>query len=171
VGVRLLELSGEREAAAEWPVKYARIGLPYIGPLAERLREFEADRTRYPALLDFYPRLIEEIETLARAGAAAIPFQASAWFFRSGARIRSWLRAEPPGAGAAWQGRWKDAVGRGSPLGRARSCWHPAGNWWLERRLASFASAAARPGSLRRGPGNLRPSTEARPGQRANDQS
>ncbi|MCR4295432.1 MAG: DUF4932 domain-containing protein, partial [Elusimicrobia bacterium] len=65
VGARLLELHGEAEFAREWPVKYARIGLPYMGPLIEKLKVYEADRKRYPTLESFYPALLETIEDLA----------------------------------------------------------------------------------------------------------
>ncbi|MDP3540993.1 MAG: DUF4932 domain-containing protein [Elusimicrobiota bacterium] len=74
-GARMLALSGEEEAAAEWPVKYARIGLPHLSPLVERLRDYETDRGRYPTLLDFYPRLLEALEAVSGAVPAPIPFQ------------------------------------------------------------------------------------------------
>lgn len=171
VGVRLLELSGEREAAAEWPVKYARIGLPYIGPLAERLREFEADRSRYPTLLDFYPRLIEEIETLARAGAAEIPFQGGirAILSAPGARTVILPGAEPPDVRKALrrlaEERWKGAVFltdeealaadlRGRTLVALGT---PAGNRWLARRLGELQLPLRLEGS--------RISFDARPGE------
>jgi len=51
--------------AHEWPVKYARIGLPHLGPLIEKLKAYEADRARYPTLDSFYPSLLETLEALA----------------------------------------------------------------------------------------------------------
>lgn len=116
VAARLLDHSGEHEAAQEWPVKYARIGLPHIGAFVERLRDFESDRVRYPTLIDFYPRLIEEVEALARGPVAPIPFQGG---------IRAVLQdpaghvvilpgAEAPGVAQALrsraQDRWKGAT-------------------------------------------------------------
>ncbi len=65
VGARLLERQGAAELAREWPVKYARIGLPYLGPLIEKLKLYEADRERYPTLESFYPALLETFEELA----------------------------------------------------------------------------------------------------------
>lgn len=174
VGVRLLDLSGERDAAAEWPVKYARIGMPYIGPLAERLREFEADRTRYPTLLDFYPRLISEIETLAGRDAAAIPFQGGIRAILSdrGARTVILPGAEPPDVLRALrrlaQDRWKDAVLLSDEEALAADLagrtlivlGTPSGNRWLARRMGdlqlplrlegSRLSFDARPGETRR---------------------
>ena len=74
VGARLLELRGDVEMAREWPVKYARIGMPYIGPLTEKLKEYEADRVRYPTLESFYPRLLETFEALAGGERRALPY-------------------------------------------------------------------------------------------------
>lgn len=65
VGARLLELQGDVEMAREWPVKYARIGMPHLGPLIEKLKAYEADRARYPTLDSFYPSLLETLEALA----------------------------------------------------------------------------------------------------------
>lgn len=65
VGARLLEQHGEVEMAREWPVKYARIGLPYLDPLIAKLKIYEADRARYPTLESFYPSLLETFEELA----------------------------------------------------------------------------------------------------------
>lgn len=152
VGVRLLELSGEREAAAEWPVKYARIGMPYIAPLAGRLREFEAERTRYPTLMDFYPRLIEELETLAREGAAAIPFQGGirAVLSAPGPRTVILPGAEPPDVTRALrrlaEERWKGAAFLSDEEALAADLkgrtllvlGTPAGNRWLARRLGEL---------------------------------
>jgi len=61
---RLLGLHLDSKAAAEWPVKYARIGLPYLGPLVKRLKEYESSREKYQTLLDFYPRLLEALEEI-----------------------------------------------------------------------------------------------------------
>ena len=62
---RVLDLAGYHEAAAEWPVKYGRIGIPHLQPLMDSLRVFEAQRGRYPTLLDFYPRLLETLAAQA----------------------------------------------------------------------------------------------------------
>lgn len=74
VGARLLELHGEAEMAREWPVKYARIGLPYLGPLIEKLKTYESDRARYPTLESFYPELVAAFEALAARAPQALAY-------------------------------------------------------------------------------------------------
>lgn len=115
-GARMLALSGEEEAAAEWPVKYGRIGLPHLAALVERLRDYEADRKRYPTLLAFYPRLLEEIEAVSRAASVPIPFQGgvAAALAAPGGRTVILPGAEGPGVEKALrrlaEARWKDAA-------------------------------------------------------------
>ena len=152
VGTRLLDLSGEREAAREWPIKYARIGLPYIGALAERLREFEADRARYPTLMDFYPRLVDAIEELARGAAAEIPFQGGIRAILDSPAARTVILPgeEAPGVGAALRrlaaDRWKGAAVltdaealRADLKGRTLIVIGTAtGNRWLRRHLSEL---------------------------------
>ena len=152
VGARLLDLSGQREAAEEWPVKYARIGMPYIGPLSQRLREYESDRARYPTLLDFYPRLVAEIEAIARAGAAVIPFQGGirAVLSAPGGRTVILPGGEPPEAAKALrrmaESRWKGAAILSDEQAltadlKGRTLiviGTPAGNRWLGERIEAL---------------------------------
>ncbi|PIR19601.1 MAG: hypothetical protein COV48_01085, partial [Elusimicrobia bacterium CG11_big_fil_rev_8_21_14_0_20_64_6] len=115
VGARMLDLGGEHAAAQEWPIKYARIGLPHIGALAERLREFESNRDRYPTLLDFYPRLIEVFDALAQGAPIPVPFQGGirAMLSDSSSRIVILPGNEAQGVGEAVRRlakeRWPDA--------------------------------------------------------------
>ncbi len=74
VGARMLDRAGEKSQAAEWPIKYARIGLPYLAPLMDALKDYERHRDRYPTLLDFYPRLIEVFDALAAGRRSALSF-------------------------------------------------------------------------------------------------
>lgn len=43
-------------------------GFVLVGPIAEALREYEADRARYRTIRDFYPRLLEVLERAIRRG-------------------------------------------------------------------------------------------------------
>lgn len=151
-GARMLALSGEEEAAAEWPVKYARIGLPHLSPLVESLRDYEADRKRYPTLLDFYPRLLEEVDAVSRAAPAPIPFLGGvgAALRAPGALTVILPGAEGPGVEAALgrlaKARWKDATLLGDAealsadlTGRTLIVIGTAsGNRWLARHLSSL---------------------------------
>ncbi len=74
VAGRLYRLHVSQALADEWPVKYRRLGLPYLGPLMERLKEYEADRARYPTLEAFYPRLLDVFDELARRPPPPPPF-------------------------------------------------------------------------------------------------
>lgn len=74
VGDRLLVLQGSSEMAALWPIKYARIGMPHLAPLIERLKEYEAHRDRYPTLTAFLPRLLDVFDELAAKGLPTPPF-------------------------------------------------------------------------------------------------
>ncbi|MFI5346349.1 MAG: DUF4932 domain-containing protein [Elusimicrobiota bacterium] len=67
VGARLLERNGGstgREMARRWPEKYRNFGMPYLRPLVDRLKEYEARKNR-GALADFYPRLLEALDESA----------------------------------------------------------------------------------------------------------
>jgi len=70
---RMLRLAGDDAAADEWPVKYARVGMPHLAPLVERLKEFEA-RRRGRTLAGFAPRLLDAYDALASSAAAPAPF-------------------------------------------------------------------------------------------------
>lgn len=74
VGDRMLFLEGNPEMAALWPIKYARIGMPHLTPLIERLKEYEAHRDRYPTLTEFLPRMIDVFDDLAAKGVPTPPF-------------------------------------------------------------------------------------------------
>jgi hypothetical protein len=71
---RLLALAGDKASADEWPVKYARVGMPHLAPLVERLKEYEASPRRGRTLADFVPRLLDVFDALASSGPAAPPF-------------------------------------------------------------------------------------------------
>ncbi|MDP3544165.1 MAG: DUF4932 domain-containing protein [Elusimicrobiota bacterium] len=108
VGARLLERRGAVEMAREWPVKYARIGLPYLAPLIEKLKTYEADRARYPTLDSFYPALLETFEELAEGERKAL-----AYYGRIDEVLASpgkFLIIAPDGDGPA--GGWKAGVER-----------------------------------------------------------
>lgn len=149
VGARLLDLSGETESAAEWPVKYGRIGMPHIGALAASLREYEADRVRYPTLIDFYPRLLDEIEILERSPRASIPFVGGVGAVLSTSSVLTVILPGDEGAGVERslrrlaKKRWKRAVFlsdeealsadlKGRTLAVLGTV---SGNRWLARRL------------------------------------
>lgn len=74
VAARLLDLHGDAVMAREYPVKYARIGMPYLDPLIAKLRTYEADRARYPTLESFYPSLLETFEELASGERQALVY-------------------------------------------------------------------------------------------------
>lgn len=74
VGDRLLFLQGSPEMAALWPIKYQRIGMPYLAPLIERLKEYESHREKYPTLTQFLPRMLDVIDGIAAKGAPTPPF-------------------------------------------------------------------------------------------------
>ena len=52
LGARMTELSGDAASAAEWPVKYARVGMPHLPELMEAWKELE----RLPARERLAPR-------------------------------------------------------------------------------------------------------------------
>jgi hypothetical protein len=75
VGARILELRGGstgREMARRWPEKYRNFGLPYLGTMIDRLKEYEARAPR-GTLAAFYPRLLDALEETA-AKTPAPPF-------------------------------------------------------------------------------------------------
>ena len=74
VGDRLLVQQGSPEMAALWPIKYARIGMPHLTPLIERLKEYELHRDRYPTLTEFLPRMVDVFDDLAAKGVPVPPF-------------------------------------------------------------------------------------------------
>lgn len=80
---RLLLLEGSSEMAELTLVKYARVGMPHLRALFDRLAAYEADRKRWPTIASFYPEL-------ARAYAA----DASLSDF-SGGLEALWRAAEP----------------------------------------------------------------------------
>lgn len=52
------------EMARLWPIKYARIGMPYLKPLVDALQVYEKNRSRYPTLMEFYPQLLDALEKI-----------------------------------------------------------------------------------------------------------
>lgn len=169
VGARLLELDGQVDAAREWPIKYARIGMPYIGPVVEELKKYEKDRARHKTLLDLYPRLIEVFDGLAAGKVKAVPFLGtlSRALGETGpvAVIAPAPGALPAGAAAAWEAlrarRWPDAAVltgeqaltadlKGKRLVIVGT---PADNAWLSRNWdALHLPAHLEPGGLRFNP-------------------
>lgn len=69
---RMLRLAGDDAAADEWPVKYARVGMPHIAALLGPLKDFEARRKG--TLAEFAPKLTDAYASLASAAPAATPF-------------------------------------------------------------------------------------------------
>ena len=53
-------------AAAESIAEQADLGFEWSGALDELLREYEADRARYPSVRAFMPRIIAFFETWSR---------------------------------------------------------------------------------------------------------
>lgn len=70
---RMLRLAGDDAAADEWPVKYARVGMPHLAPLAAALKGFESRRGGR-ALPAFAPELARTFDALASSAAAPVPF-------------------------------------------------------------------------------------------------
>ncbi len=68
---RLLARAGEREAADEVPVKYARVGMPHIAALMKSLEGYERGK---PGLAAFYPTLAQALAAAASKAPAAAPF-------------------------------------------------------------------------------------------------
>jgi hypothetical protein len=60
VAQRLL-LSVNPDLAIEYPIKYAKIGIPYIAPLSTALAKYEQQRKKYPTLVEFYPELVKAL--------------------------------------------------------------------------------------------------------------
>ena len=50
---------GEDAVRRELDLEDGRARWPYLGPMAEKLKEYEKDRARWPDLYAFYPRLLE----------------------------------------------------------------------------------------------------------------
>ncbi|HUH11567.1 MAG TPA: DUF4932 domain-containing protein [Longimicrobiales bacterium] len=63
LAVEVGEAAGERALADD-----EEKGFLYARPLAERLREFEAERERFATFAAFYPRLLDALEEIAAAG-------------------------------------------------------------------------------------------------------
>jgi hypothetical protein len=76
VATRLLALAGDRASAEEFPVKFARIGMPHIAPLVAKLKDYEAARRRWRTVPAFYPELLGVFESLASSATARHPFAA-----------------------------------------------------------------------------------------------
>lgn len=68
---RLLERAGEREAAAEVPVKYARVGMPHIALLMKSLEAYERGK---PGLAAWYPELAKTLSMAAAKAPEPAPF-------------------------------------------------------------------------------------------------
>lgn len=59
VELRLLARDLGERVYRQTAQQYERKGFPYLSALGDRLKEYEADRKRYPTIVDFYPRLAE----------------------------------------------------------------------------------------------------------------
>lgn len=68
---RLLARAGEGEAAAETPVKYARVGMPHLSLLMKELEAYERGR---PGLAAYFPALAEALARAAAKAPEAAPF-------------------------------------------------------------------------------------------------
>lgn len=66
ITTRLAWRRGGGEAGEKALQEAEKNGFRYTGALAEGLKEYEADRGKYPAIADFYPRLIGIFERQAR---------------------------------------------------------------------------------------------------------
>ena len=76
VTLRISALSAGEKDYAENLSRYRRSGFPVLDVLCERLKDYEADRKRYPSLRDFYPRMEEgflENQRLSSPAALAAP--------------------------------------------------------------------------------------------------
>lgn len=150
VGARLLELRGGatgREMARRWPEKYRNFGMPYLGAMIDRLKEYES-RSPRGTLPEFYPRLLDALDeaaaktpappfhggvaaVLAAAGPAALLLPAHPSPEASAAAER--LRTRWPGAMEVFGDR-ADAAGL---KGRTVVVVGAAGeNEWLQRNYA-----------------------------------
>lgn len=67
---RMLALAGDKASAEEWPVKYARVGMPDLAALLPALKAREGRGT----LPDAVPKLLDVFDALASSSAAAPPF-------------------------------------------------------------------------------------------------
>lgn len=109
---RLLWLTRSREMGEESLVKYARIGMPHLRALFDRLAVYEVSRDSYPTLVDFYPELkrayeqddqvsdfsgvLEALWTTSDSATVVVP--ASAWSARV---LKVWPNARVLDAAAA----------------------------------------------------------------------
>lgn len=105
------DAAAERQLRDEGEKKW-----PYVRAMTERLKAYEADRARYPTLLDFYPELLAVFpREAAPAAAAEAP---------SGAEARDWvLTAASP---FSTEGRRRRAL------------------WYLDRSLQGSGSPSLR---------------------------
>lgn len=159
VSGRLLA-GADREASEEFPGKFARMGMPYVGPLMERLREYERSRRRYRSLTEFYPRLLDAYDELASRPGAPVCFggnlaalksaRAPVWIILPGARrpakrLRDRLGRLWPGARVV-----SDAEALGADLADKTlvAVGTPRENLWLRRNWASL-NLPIRPGRAR----------------------
>lgn len=71
-GTRMLALAGDTAAADEWPVKYARVGMPHIAALLGPLKGYEARKRG--TLGDYATTLADAYDALASTGAVTTPF-------------------------------------------------------------------------------------------------
>ncbi len=116
VGARLFELQG-LPGAAEWPVKYARIGMPDLAPLIERLKDYEARRDLYPTLADFLPRLVGDFRPARRQGSGDASFSRTVRGLLAGSGARGGHSAGRRGE-LGFEGRRRGAAGRAAARGR-----------------------------------------------------
>jgi len=70
---RMLALAGDKASADEWPIKYARVGMPHIAALVEALKSYAPARGG-GTLADFVPRLLSVYDALASSAPAPAPF-------------------------------------------------------------------------------------------------
>ena len=81
------DLAGGRAVAED----YAK-GFKYLPPLYDALEEYEKNRRKYRTLVDFGPRLLDEIDKIAKEGSESYLARQPFW-----GRINdAWSRTEPP---------------------------------------------------------------------------
>ena len=75
VMIRLMDRRLGPGAAAEQRRFEKPGGYRWLDAMEERLKEYEADRARYPTLADFYPRLLDVLDAKAARPGEARPFE------------------------------------------------------------------------------------------------
>ncbi len=67
VNVRMVSLYLGKAEAEKSIEGHESVGFVYVRPLAERLKQYEAHRDKYPTFADFFPELVDEFDELAQS--------------------------------------------------------------------------------------------------------